>query len=155
MEVRERFAISFGVAFFLFFFKWFASNHVLTKQANRCCRKIPNPGASFGFWRGFRSLGFDLANASAGLLAIAYVLRCSNLWQLCERRGEYALLVAILCFAIFCVLYTTAVKLRYVYLEAAEGTSPNCFWSWLDGFLATLLGLFMLLGCSCLVVGAR
>lgn len=153
MEARIRFLISLSIVLFILLFKWLSIRIIAAEQTERLCILIFDiPPERFNFRRLFRSLGLDFANASAGLLAIAYVLKDSNLRQLCTQAGRFDLLLAILSFVIFTIFYTIAAKVQYVFLETAERQGNK---RWLFGLVGFINGLFMLFNSSWLVVGAK
>jgi len=152
MGVSERFLMSFGVAIFCLVLKWVAVRWIATNEtADFCFKVFGEYPPQFSFFRQFRSLGFDLANASVGLMAVAYVLESSNFHHICGEFGKYNRLFDVLCFLIFAIFYIIGAKIRYIFLETAERTFsiPG---SWIAGLTLTLVGWTMLLSASYFVV---
>jgi len=160
MEAKARFLIVFGVALFSLLLKWVTLRFIATEQIREKCLK------RFGIYRGtltfgylLRRLGWDLANAALGLMAIAYVLKSSNFRNICaEKLGNYEFLFAIILSFIYIGLYGFVIIRKYIYLEVAEEvcvTRNLCGKQW--WYATTLLGagLLMLLQSSWFVVGVK
>lgn len=121
MEFKIRFYISFGVVFFCFIFRYLGLKFIAAEHTNKLCIFIfGDSPKSFDFLKMFRALGWNCANASAGLFALASVYETSNFRQMCVKAGIFDMLFAFLCFIIFLLFYIIAVKIRYVFLETAE-----------------------------------
>ena len=144
MRISDHFFIAYGVGVFCLVFKVVASKHVVPEHVRRLhIRMFGISPPDSGFRRQFRSLGFDLANASVGLLAVACVLEGSNLMRLCGQVGTYSRLLGVVFFAIFAVLYVVAAKVRYTFLEAAE-IMYDSRKSWLFGMIAVVISVMII-----------
>jgi hypothetical protein len=153
MEYKVRFCISFGVVLFCFIAKYLSLNVIAVEQTRRLCYLIfGRAPESFDFMRMFRALGWDCANASAGLFTLASVYGTSNFRQMCIKAGMFDMLLAFLCFLIFLIFYIIAVKIRYVLLETAEEIGIR---RWMTGLVGWATGIIMLFHSSWLVVGAK
>jgi hypothetical protein len=154
MRVWDTFAVSYGIAAFCLLLKW-VSKYVASEQTRIWCVNLIGVYAEDApFWRQFRALGFDLANAAVALLIVAYMVPESALVHTCGTLGCYERLFGITIFMIFVVLYILVAKLRYSVLEGAEMVY-NTRKSWLFGMSNVIVGLIMLFGASSLAVGVE
>jgi hypothetical protein len=158
METKVRFLIVFLVAVFSLVVKWFTLKFVATEQVRKKCRKrfgIYPKIPSFGYF--LRRLGWDLANAALGLMALAYVLENSNFRRICaENLGNFDFIFAVVLSFIYVMLYGFAVIRRYITLEAAEKLCQSrhlCGKQWWYASVLFTIGLLMLLKSSWFVVG--
>ena len=154
MKANARFLIVLGITLFSLIFKWITLNFIATEPVQRLYKKMFKVKSSPKlpkFWRLFRSLGWDWANAALGLWVLASILESSNFRQICDGMGNYAFLFAIICFILLVVLYGLTVKGQYIFLEKAEQTRAK---RWRCASIVWLIGLFMLVCSSWCVVGS-
>jgi hypothetical protein len=160
VEAKARFLIVFGVALFGLLLKWVTIRFVAVGEIrDRCLKRFGSYPEIPRFGYLLRRLGWDLANAALGMMAIAYVLESSNFRSICaEKVANYEFLFAVFLSFIYVGLYAFASVERYIYLEAAEKLCVARNLRGKQWWYATtlfLVGLLMLLQSSWFVVGAK